>query len=105
MSSAGNGEQPYQLSISGAVAGAIRYLMRRAAREGRGTEFLLALRRVIEQLRHNPSGFGEPLYRLPALRMQVRSAVVRPLWVDFGVCEDRPLVFIKIVKLLSKQGS
>ncbi len=25
---------------------------------------------------------------------------MRPLAVDFGVCEDRPLVFIKSVKLL-----
>jgi hypothetical protein len=29
---------------------------------------------------------------------------VRPLYVDFAVSEDQPLVFIKAVKLLSVQG-
>jgi hypothetical protein len=48
---------------------------------------------------------GEPIYRLPALRMQVRTIVVRPLVVDFVVCEDQPLVFLKVVSLLSKQVS
>jgi hypothetical protein len=37
--------------------------------------------------------------------MQVRTVIIRPVVVDFGVCEDRPLVFIKGVKLLSAQGS
>jgi hypothetical protein len=30
--------------------------------------------------------------------------VVRPLSVDFAVCEDRPLVFIKAVRLLAAQS-
>jgi hypothetical protein len=32
--------------------------------------------------------------------MEIRTAVVGPLAVDFAVCEDQPLVFIKGVKLL-----
>jgi hypothetical protein len=35
--------------------------------------------------------------------MQVGTAVIRPLVVDFAVCEDRPLVFIKGVTLLAIQ--
>ncbi len=61
---------------------------------------MLALRTVVERLQTDPKEFGEPLYRLSALRMQVRCAVIRPLGVDFAVCEDWPLVFIKLVKLL-----
>ena len=60
-----------------------------------------AYRDAVEQLRKRPARFGEPLYRLPALRMEVRHAVLRPIAVQFGVCEDRPLVFIKSVTLLS----
>jgi len=41
------------------------------------------------------------LYRLPILRMQVRACVVRPLAVDFAVCEDRPVVIINGVTLLT----
>jgi hypothetical protein len=50
---------------------------------------------------HDPAHAGEPSYHLPALRIQARSVTIRPLVVDFGVCEDRPLVFIKSDKLLS----
>jgi hypothetical protein len=34
--------------------------------------------------------------------MNVATAIVRPLAIDFAVCTDRPLVFIKRVKLLAK---
>jgi len=101
MSSGSNGEQPYQISFSATTAEAIRQLQRQASREGRGVDFLSALRMIVARLRSNPMVTGEPLYRLPALRMQVRSVVIRPLSVDFAVCEGRPLVFIGVVKLLS----
>src|SRR5208283_193021 len=42
-----------------------------------------------------PLTFGEPHYRLPALKLLVRQAVVSPLVVDFAVHEDRLLVFIR----------
>ncbi len=100
-----NGNHSFRIEITGAVAAAIRQLQRQASREGRGHEFLLAFRRVVERLRRNPTELGEPLYRLIALRMQLRCVVIRPVYVDFAVCEDRPLVFIKAVKLLSLGGS
>jgi hypothetical protein len=83
------------------IAQALRQIQRRAAREGRGEEVLSAFRQIARQLQADPVNLGEPLYRLPNLRMQVRSVAVRPLVVDFGVCEDRPLVFLRSVKLLS----
>lgn len=33
--------------------------------------------------------------------MQIRTVVVAPLGIDFGVCEDRPIVYFKSGKLLS----
>ncbi len=60
-----------------------------------------ALRRIVEHLESNPQALGEPLYRLPELRMQVRLVLVSPVSVHFAVCEDRPLVFIKGVMLMS----
>ena len=56
---------------------------------------------IIRRLSLDPFHTGEPLYRLPGLRMQIRTCIVRPLAIDFAVCEDRPLVFIKSVHLLS----
>lgn len=101
MASSDNGSRTFQISFSGVIAEQIRRLQRRASRQGRGEEFLLAMRAVVDRLHHDPSEFGEPLYRLAVLRMQVRCAVVRPLSMEFAVCEDRPLVFIKAVELLS----
>ena len=91
MASAGNGKRPFQFEFSSALAEAIRLLQRQASREGRGAEFLSALR----QMENSVS----------SLRMQVRCAAIPPLYMDFAVCEDRPMVFIKAVKLLAKQGS
>jgi hypothetical protein len=100
MLSSANGDKSFQLEFSAAIAEALRHLQRRASREGRGAGFLSALRKMVVRLRTDPTEFGESLYRLPALRMQIRCAVVRPLVVHFGVCEDRPLVFIKTVSLI-----
>ena len=77
--SAPSDEYPFQISISGAIAEALRQLQRQASREGRGAEFLAAVRTVIGQLRQRAPDIGEPLYRLPGLRLQVRCVSVRPL--------------------------
>ncbi len=101
MATAGSsGQPPFQLGFSTVIAETIRQLQRQAARQGRGREFLEAFRTVVTRLGNDPTEFGEPLYRLPALQMRVRCGAIRPLYVDFAVCEDRPLVFIKSVKLL-----
>jgi hypothetical protein len=104
MASPGNGEQPFQVGFSEAIAQTIRDLQRQASREGRGKDFLAAFREAVDHLQTSPRRFGEPLYGLPALRMQIRCGVLGPLSIDFGVCEDRPLVFIMAVKLLSAKG-
>jgi hypothetical protein len=58
-------------------------------------------RHIIHCLEHDSYQTGEPAYRLPGLHMQVRTVIVRPLVVDYAICEDLPLVFIKGVKPLS----
>jgi hypothetical protein len=95
-----HGENAYEVHASGVLAQRLRQVQRQAKQEGRGQQVLAALRRIYRQLRQDPNEFGEPLYRLPSLRMQVRTCLVRPLAVDYAVCEDRPLVFIKAVTLL-----
>ncbi|HWG44334.1 MAG TPA: hypothetical protein VN688_16265 [Gemmataceae bacterium] len=96
-----SGEGGYEVHNSAAIAQAFLQLQHQAVQQGRGEELLRAARNVYDRLRQDPNEFGEPLYRLPALRLQVRCAVARPLSVHFAVCEDRPLVFITVVKLLA----
>lgn len=95
-------QQPWEVHASGAIVNELRRLQRQAARERRGRQMLVALRHIYQQLQDDPTVVGEPLYRLPAMRMQVRTVVVRPLALDFAICEDQPLVFIKVATLLAK---
>ena len=97
-----NGRRSYEIHGSGVIAEAVREIQRRAEREGRGLRVLTALRILKDRLQQDPNEVGEPLYRLAALRLQVRTVVIGPLLVHFAVHEARPLVFLKGVKLLSE---
>ena len=97
----GNGTPRFEVRCSGALIEQIRRVHRKARRQGRAGLVTQAFRKIIDQLERDPFNAGEPAYRLPSLRLQVRRAVIKPLVVDFAVCEDRPLVFLKGVKLLS----
>lgn len=97
-------EANYHVHNSGAIKDDFLRLQVIAARQGRGDELLRAGRAVFKRLQTDPWAFGEPLYRLSALRMQVRSAVIAPLAIDFAVSEDRSDVYIKSVRLLGRRG-
>ena len=96
-----DGGQHYVVEASGVIVQSLKRMQRQAAREGRGEDVLSAFRGIAQRLQVDPLHCGEPLYRLPTLRLQVRSIAVRPLVVDFGVSEDRRLVFLRAVTLLS----
>jgi hypothetical protein len=91
---------PFEIHASAFLLEAFRRIQRRATLEGRGLEVLQAMKYIRQRLSRDPTNFGEPLYRLPALRMQIRFSVIGPLAIHYGVCEDRPLVFIKGIRLL-----
>jgi hypothetical protein len=103
MPSSTNGERQYRLGFSEVIRKALHKLQNRASSEGRGEQFLQALRSIIDGLVHRPRELGEPLYQLNALRLQVRHVAVRPLAIHFAVHKDRPLVFIKAVDLLPEK--
>jgi hypothetical protein len=101
MTARGNGARRYEVQVSGAIKDEIRRVHRRAARQGRGKAVTRAFRRIVQRLEIDPFNVGEPIYRLPSLRMQVRTVIVQPIVVDFAICEDHPHIFIKGRKLLS----
>jgi hypothetical protein len=100
----GNSDRRYEVHCSAVVAAELRRLQREAPGVARKRAIASAFREVIRQLQFDPTEVGEPLYRLPGLRLQVRNCSVRPLVVAFAVSEERPLVFIKSVKLLPEKG-
>lgn len=102
MTSRGNGQRRvYDVKHSEQTKATLKGLHRQAVQAGWGQEFVAALRHVAERLRNDPFDFGEPLFRLPALKLIVRQAVVGRLAVDYAVHEDMPLVFLRSFKLLS----
>jgi hypothetical protein len=94
----------FQIHLSGVVGKALRQLQREASRRGEGKEFASALSRIIRVLRQDPNAVGEPLYRLPNLRLNVRTIVIAPLAVDYAVSQDHPYVYIKSGRLLSARN-
>lgn len=102
MSSQGNGSPiRYAVRMSGHAKAELKERLREAAAAGKGHQFLAAVRRISERLRQDPLNFGEPLYRLPALRLLVCAGILSSVIVDFAVHEELPLVFVRGFKVLS----
>jgi hypothetical protein len=93
----------FRVHSSKNIGVAFEKLYKQAKHEGRADAFMDAAREIDHRLRRDPDDFGEPLYRLPALQLEVRHAVIAPLLIYFAVHEDRPLVFIKQVVLLPEK--
>lgn len=91
----------YEVHCSGAVAETIYRAHAKASAEDK-ERIAAALEQIVESLETDPYEVGEPLFRLPAMRMQVRTVVVRPLSIDFGIYEDQPIVFIKTGTVLGR---
>jgi hypothetical protein len=101
MSSHGNGEQiRYQVHASKLTRDGLRRQRAELAKAGKSTEFVSALRRAYERLQTAPLEFGEPLYRLPAMKLLVRQAMIGKLVIDYGIHEELPLVFIRSFRYL-----
>src|SRR5438128_1392698 len=96
-----NGGQ-FHIRHSKVVDNLLRRLLWKAVARGQEKAFVLAFEQIFSALRRNPTSLGESCYRLPSLRLDVRTVVVAPLVIDFAVSADHQIVYIKGGKLLSK---
>jgi hypothetical protein len=87
--------------IAGEIRATISNLHAQARAAGTGAEFAAAVCRIVERLQAVPWEFGEPLCRLPALRLQLRQAILGPVAAVYAVHEDLGLVFFRRIKALS----
>jgi hypothetical protein len=100
----GNGRPiHYAVTISAATRAVFDQLHRQAIGAHLGPQFAGAFRKIVDRLRNDPLNFGEPQYRLPALRLLLCQGIVAPLVVDFAAHEDRPVVLIRGFRLLSME--
>lgn len=99
----GNGQSSgtYRVLMSEHTRTDLRTRYLEAQQAGIGQGFIRAFRQITVRLRTDPLIFGEPQYRLPALRLSVRQGVVAPLVVAYAVHEERPVVFIRGFKYLA----
>src|SRR5262245_12251080 len=95
----GNGSS-YHVDMSGFAKASLKQRHLEAAKKGEGKRFVAAVGKIVDRLRHDPTDFGEPLYHLQALKLQVRQAVVDHLVVEYGVHAHKPLVIIRSFKVL-----
>jgi len=95
------GGQPYRVSCLGPAEDALRQLRDAARLAGTEPDFLAVLRTITDRLTHDPNNLGEPRYHLRFLDMVVRVAIVGRLLVDFAVNEERRIVVVRDVRLLS----
>jgi hypothetical protein len=98
----GNGTpRPYSVSMSQVQRAKLLKLWEQADAQGDGPRFVAAYREIVRRLQRDPRVFGEALYKLSALNLEVRQAVVAPIVVDFAVHEKQEAVFVRGFKVLS----
>jgi hypothetical protein len=102
MNIANNGATGYKVIPVETVKADLRRFHKELMEQGEGEAFLAALRQITARLRTDPHAFGESKFRLPALNLTVYQGIIRPLAVTYGIHEQRPLVIIRVVKLLPK---
>ena len=79
MSTGKNGPS-YRVDMSKAIKAHLKRLHAEATEAGFGQLFLHSYQQIIRRLHADPLVFGEPLYSLPALGLQLRQALIAPLW-------------------------
>lgn len=101
MSSVNGPQRRYSVSMSKAQRAHLRQLRQQEDTLGQGQRFVSAYREIVRRLQRDPQVFGEKLYTLPVLKLDIRQAVFDRIVVDYGVHEERKMVFIRGFKLLS----
>lgn len=95
-----NGSARFKVVLAANVKQRADQLHDIAVGHGLGDQFIEALLAIERGLRHDPRHFGDPLYRLPALKMTVYLRAVFPIAVDFGVHDLLPFVVVRGFRLM-----
>ena len=88
----------YRVDIIGPARRDYLDIVRRAQDARLGEAVVEAYRRLLIRLAQNPREFGEPMYHLSGMRMDVRNASVRPLYIEYDVHDEQPIVVIRRVR-------
>ncbi|HWG41644.1 MAG TPA: hypothetical protein VN688_02580 [Gemmataceae bacterium] len=89
----------YHLAISQAVRQRLTELAREAAARGDGLAFNAALKQFLSRLAVYPQ-FGDPQIDLVVGEGQIRTGIIRPLSIRYGVNEEKRIVFCATLPVL-----
>jgi hypothetical protein len=101
---AGGPVGPFRVINLKAVSLQLRVLHDQAKAQGTDFFFRQSLVEIHRRLATDPLEFGEPLYNLQELNLQVRIGLHPPLSVRFAVDKERKLVYLFSVISLANMG-
>jgi hypothetical protein len=100
--SGSNGHRPdFSVGVSELIREQLRDISRRAAEHDMAGRVTAAFEEIIDRLERGARDFGEPLYHMRKMRMTVRNVAVGPLYIEYGVHDDQPVVVIRRVRWLA----
>lgn len=91
----------YSVSMTGAARAEYLEIARQSVALGRDEAVSAAMRQTSDRLRRNPRQLGDPLFHFRNMRMTVMNAAVPPLYIEYGVHDDQPVVVIRRVRWLT----
>ena len=83
----------------------VRQRLRQIARDRPGADVVSAFRSLLSRLQRDPRQEGEPLYHMPKLQMTIRRHSVLPLYAEYGVHDERPVVIIRRIAAFAETAS
>ena len=91
---------PFRVEMTGPAETDFESTLDAAAAAGVGRAVVDAIGQIWRRLEHGPRDFGEPMYHLRAMKMEVRKAAIAPIYVEYGVHDDQLVVVIRRVRWL-----
>ena len=95
-----NGSSRFKVVLAANVRQQAEQLHDIAEEHGLGHEFIEALIVIDRGLNQDPRRFGDPLYRLPALKLTAYMRAIFPVVVHFGVHDHLPFVVVRGFRLM-----
>jgi len=92
---------PFRVVFSEALREQLRRLGQRADAQGITAALGADLRTIVEALAADPVSWGDPLNRLPHLRLTLYHRIYHSISVRYGVEEQERVVFVRECKPIS----
>jgi hypothetical protein len=92
----------YRITHSQHVRDQFRSIIAQATQEGRLGRVVRAARRIFNRLRSRPLAFGESRTRHAHAKLLQRAGFSGPLFVEYAVHAEQPIVWIKRFYLLPR---